>query len=117
MAKIQSNFSKYLILLVISVNFCEVEPKASVSFDFEGIKSSLFSLNPFSDFGLFSLSPKDLQCFKELNEIKNGLQNTEQWAMKRKFKMKKRRKISSHVENTNFLKQLSMPGVKFRPLQ
>lgn len=88
MANICSPLSKYLILVVVCASFSLVELKkaerAALPFDFEKIKNDLFSLSKFNGLDLFKLKKSDLQCFNELNKIKNGLQNTEQWAMKRK---------------------------------
>lgn len=86
MAIICSPFSKYLILVLICASFSAVELKkverAALPFDFEKIKNDLFWLTKFSVLDLLKLKKSDLQCFDELKKIKNGLQNTEQWAMK-----------------------------------
>lgn len=89
MAISRSQFSKCFIFLVFSIHFCHVELKASdaasqFTLNFEQIKNDLFSLNQFNVLDLMMLKKEDSQCFKELNAIKNGLQNTEIWAMKSK---------------------------------
>lgn len=92
MAGIRMDFSKLIpklcvVSLLICMNFQHVKLESNRngwnSLDFNQIKNDLFlksefrMLNP-NDF----VNSKTLPCLKEISDIKKGLENYEQWAIK-----------------------------------
>lgn len=81
----------FLTLLVISVECNDFKFQSFNTnvelFNLEQLKNDLFSeidRNRFSEYD-FSNSKKSNNCLKELSEIKNGLINFEDWAIKSKI--------------------------------
>lgn len=89
MTKIRRIFSNFFILflLMIFLNFCKAKlrstPKSPHFFDFDEIKTDLFLKN---NFNYSYLRQDEQQCSLELQEIKDGLMQSKQWAMKSKLK-------------------------------
>lgn len=73
------------------LNFCNAKlrstPKSPHLFDFDEIKMDLFLKNNFNN---SYLRQDEQQCSLELQEIKDGLMQSKQWAMKSKLKFLER---------------------------
>lgn len=90
MHQIFGGFTKcFLFVLIVrctSLNYAKSNSIQSyvISLDFEQIKKDLFHNFPpqFDEPNNKNLSA---QCSNEINEIKNGLKNSSDWAMKRTF--------------------------------
>lgn len=87
MTKIKSVVPNVLCALLMICAKCQSEPIKSEAFNFnqlsfEQIKNDLFIDN-------FNISIKnDAKCFTELNAIKNGLTDSEQWSFESKLNFK-----------------------------
>lgn len=84
MAIVKSVLPTVLCALLMICGKCQSEPIKSQPFNFnqlsfEQIKNDLFINN-------FNISSENYaKCFTELNAIKNGLTNSEQWAFESKL--------------------------------
>lgn len=88
-----SEFLLCLIIFVISFEFINASSKKKKQDDFlnfDQIKNDLFFNNHFnilnksSEYS-YQNGVELLQCIEELNSIKNGLINSEQWATRSKY--------------------------------
>lgn len=96
-------FAKWLCLVLTAVSCINLSESKHDSnstnlslFDFERVKNDLFfnsdfrNTNKVSVFNSPNSRQNDAECLNQLNEIKNGLTNSDPWAMKRKLNLKKK---------------------------
>ncbi|XP_031622733.1 nose resistant to fluoxetine protein 6-like isoform X2 [Contarinia nasturtii] len=86
MSKITRDFIKrlYLVWIAFCINFNDAKPDSiqieSISLDFEQIKSDLFLQNSYN-FSTITNPTLNAICANEMDEIKNGLQNSSDWSL------------------------------------
>lgn len=87
MAKIRIKLF-YLLFFVICIKIkhamAETNKTDNNFFDFEQMKRDIFLKSDFNNLDAYGFRIGYLKCFKELNDIRNGLMKYDKWAMKRK---------------------------------
>lgn len=110
MGKNQNYFAKWLCLVLTfsCINFSDSKLDSHSFFDFERVKNDIFFssdfLNPnkVSGFNSSNSRQDDLDCLIQLDAIKNGLTNSDAWAMKRKLNFQKTIAINCNLKNFHF---------------
>lgn len=86
MFKILCSFTVILLTYLIKFSNAKHDESQTVLnfLDFDKIKINLFTRNRTKEFHYKDFTQNDEECMIELNEIGNGLNNMELWAIKRK---------------------------------